>query len=574
MDLPRTTHVPRAAFTSAVSSARSEDIGIERETDIPAMGQNGTDNAFELHQYLALLRARKWILLSVTAAVLVVVLVFSLLQTPVYQGESRVVFEQLPQVPSSVYVPPSTLATESELAKSAQVADRVIDDLGLRATPESVLGHVTVTPVGIDSQVLVIAYSSTDPKLARDAATSFAQNYLLYRRQRAFNALQDAKRGLQAKAEDLERRIDDLADESDQAKAAGDAALAESLQADRSTFSNRLIGLNQRIDDLLPETSTNPYGQVIEPASLPTSPTSPNLSRNLVLGVLVGLILGVSAALLRERIDERLRGRDDVELAAQAPVLATVPRFDHVSPPQPVLLSDPTGAASESYRNLRTSLEFLQSRETSKAIIVTSPSVGEGKTVTTVNLAVTVAQAGGRTLLVSADLRRPTLEAYFGVSNKAGLSSWLVGLDRDLSTVIHPTAVANLDVLPSGPIPPNPAELLASPRLTDLIVEVDRAYDVVLFDCPPALPVTDGILLASRIGRALLVVNAISTRRMAVTHAREKIQGVGAKVVGAVLNGLDPSSGQGYYYESYRSQRYVSLGEAARPDAPMEKGSS
>lgn len=526
------------------------------------MAQNGTDTTLELHQYLAILRARKWVVLGMMAVFTALVLVLSLLQTPVYRGQARVLFEQLPQVPSSVYIAPSTLATESELAKSAPVAQRVIDDLGLQGTPDSILSHVTVTPVGSDSQVLVIDYSSTDPQLAQSTATSFVQNYLLYRRDRAFDALQDAKRGLQARARDLQARIDDLSSEIDQARIAGDNSLALSLQADRGALSSRLDGLNQRIDDVLPERSTNSYGQVLEPASLPTSPTSPNYPRNLLLGNLVGLILGVSAALVRERMDERLRGRDDVELAAGAPVLATVPRFESVpgenTAPRPVLLSDPTGSASESYRNLRTSLEFLLSRGESKAIMVTSPSAGEGKTITTVNLSVAVAQAGSRTLVVSADLRRPTLEAYFDISNRAGLSSWLVGLNRELSAVIHSTEVPNLHILPSGPIPPNPSELLASPRLTDLIVEVDRRYDVVLFDSPPALPVTDGIILASRIGRALLVVDASTTRRMAVTHAREKIQGVGAAVVGAVLNALDSSGTQGYYpsdyYSSYTSQ--------------------
>lgn len=539
------------------------------------MVQNGTDSALELHQYVAILKARKWIVLGVMTVVTALVLGYSLLQTPVYQAEARVLFEQLPQVPSTVYIPPSTLATESELAKSAPVAQRVIDDLGLQATPDTLLSHVTLTPVGIDSQVLIIDYSSTDPQLAQAAATSFAGNYLLYRRERAFDALQDAKRVLQQRADEIQARYNNLTDQIERAKEAGDDALALSLQGDRGALSGRLAGLSQRIDDVLPESSTNPYGQVIEPASLPTSPTSPNFSRNLLLGGLVGLILGISAALLRERMDERLRGRDDVEIAAQAPVLASIPRFvstDNSSAARPVLLSDPRGPASESYRNLRTSLEFLLSRGESKVIMVTSPSAGEGKTVTTVNLGVTVAQAGSRTLLVSADLRRPTLESYFGTPNKGGLSGWLVGLNPDLGAVIHPTDVANLHVLPSGPIPPNPSELLTSPRLTELIVELDRAYDVVLFDSPPALPVTDGIILASRIGRALLVVDANSTRRMAVMHAREKIQGVGATVVGAVLNALDTSSGHGYY--PYYDAHYTSQGAGEPPQAlSRRKGS-
>jgi capsular exopolysaccharide synthesis family protein len=541
------------------------------------MGQSGTDSALELNHYLTLLRTRKWLVLGVAAGVLLVVLLLSILQTPIYQGEARVLFDQLPQVPSSVYIPPSTLATEAELARSAPVAERVIQELRLKTSASSLIAHVTVTPVGIDSQVLIIDYSSPDPALARDAATSFAENYLLYRRERAFNALRDASEGLQARVQELQSRSNDLTREIREAQNSGDDARVASLQANRNALGLRLAALKQRLNNVLPENSANLYGKVIDPASLPSSPTSPNFSRNILLGLLAGLILGVSAALLRERLDERLRGRDDVEIAAQARVLAVVPRFESFqrgdATPRPVLLLDPAAGASESFRNLRTSLEFLLSRSESKTIMVTSPSVGEGKTVTTVNLAVAAAQAGSRTLLVSADLRRPTLEGYFGIPNKAGLSSWLVGLETHVESLIHPTEVTFLDLLPSGPIPPNPAELLVSHRLADLIAEMDRNYDVVLFDSPPALPVTDGIILASRIGRTLLVVNATKTRRMAVMHAREKIQGVGATVVGAVLNAVDYSS-SGDYYQTYSYSSYSSQSDKAQSRIPRRKASS
>jgi len=297
-------------------------------------------------------------------------------------------------------------------------------------------------------------------------------------------------------------------------------------------------------------------GEVIESATLPSAPYSPNHLSNGLIGALFGLMLGIGAAFLRDRLDDRFRGRGDLERAVGAPVLATVAKFRVArnSYPLPVRV-DPRGPASEAYRSLRANVQFLAASQGIRSFVVTSPGAGEGKTATSANLAVALAQAGVRVFLVSADLRRPVVERYFSLpKGSTGLSTWLAGQrdDDDLWRLVQDPGIPYLRVLACGPIPQNPPELLASPRLRALVSELEDNSDVVLYDSAPTLGLADTIVLASRVGGTLLVVDAGATGRSAAVHARQELERVGARIVGSVLNALDPSSTT-YYYPAYHS---------------------
>jgi non-specific protein-tyrosine kinase len=237
--------------------------------------------------------------------------------------------------------------------------------------------------------------------------------------------------------------------------------------------------------------------------------------------------------------------------------------------PLPVV-SEPKGPASEAYRNLRTGFQFLASQRGYKTLLVTSPSAHEGKTSTVANLGVALSQAGRRVVIVSADLRRPSLEKTFGAESDLGLSTWLLGEEEDLRNLVleHPD-IPNLSLMTAGRIPSNPAELLTSPRLRELIDRLTQYFDLVLFDSPPVLPVADAVILASHLDSVILIFDAASTGRSAALHAKEQIERVGGNIIGCVLNAFDPSNTP-YYYEPYYYSAYYgpSEGEGADGDAP------
>jgi capsular exopolysaccharide synthesis family protein len=294
---------------------------------------------------------------------------------------------------------------------------------------------------------------------------------------------------------------------------------------------------------------------VLAPASEPTSPSSPNLMRNGLLAGFLGLALGVGFAFLRERLQDRFKGREDVERVLTAPVLATIPRFSGKQKTEAdklVVSKDPTGVASEAYRGLRTNLEFISSTTGRNSFLITSPSAAEGKTVTTANLALAFAQSGRRTIVISADLRRPTIERIFGMRSEEGLSNYLAGQTDDLQKIIVNPGIPNLRILPTGPVPPNPSELMTSPRLAELVIDLEGASDILLIDCAPTLPIADATIIGKHVGGVVLVVHADNTRRGAADHAKTELLNVGGRLAGGVLNAFDPSTSPYSYYQTYQ----------------------
>ncbi|HWI52857.1 MAG TPA: CpsD/CapB family tyrosine-protein kinase [Symbiobacteriaceae bacterium] len=214
---------------------------------------------------------------------------------------------------------------------------------------------------------------------------------------------------------------------------------------------------------------------------------------------------------------------------------------------------DPGAIASEAYRVLRTNLQFLGLDEPLRTMLVTSATPGEGKSTTVANLAVAFAQTGARVCLVDADLRRPTVAKLFGLDNWSGLTTALIG-QAPLTECLRPTDVPGLSVMTSGPIPPNPAELLGSARMSTLLGQLTDSFDMVLVDSPPVLAVTDAAVLAPKVGGVLMVVRSGNVDHRQVTRAKEAIEAVKAKVLGVVLSAVQPEGRDGYYYYYYHSE--------------------
>jgi capsular exopolysaccharide synthesis family protein len=329
--------------------------------------------------------------------------------------------------------------------------------------------------------------------------------------------------------------------------------------------------------------------RVVDPALIPTGPSRPNKTRNVMLSILVGLIGGIGLALLREYLDNTVKTPDDIETLARLPSLAVVPALSNSNGKRngrfakllkaPVIAGKearaelmshnmPQSQMSEAFRALRTSLLLSQADHPPQVILMTSALPREGKTTAAVNLAVTLAQLGDKTLLVDADLRKPGINRALSLvdGKHAGLSSYLAGVSSlDLITVPHP-AITNLAAIPTGPIPPNPADLLSSRRLTELIAELRTRYKFVVIDSPPIMAATDAVILSVLVDGVLLVVRSGETPKEAFTRTRDLLAGVKCRMLGVVLNAVDASSPDYYYSYRYYPYSYGSYGGYGREE--------
>lgn len=305
---------------------------------------------------------------------------------------------------------------------------------------------------------------------------------------------------------------------------------------------------------------------VVDRARAPASRFSPNLSRNLLLGLLAGIAAGVFLALLFEHLDDTIKTPDDVEQKFGLAILGVIPKLVRESPIE--ALKDPRSAFSESYRSVRTALQFSTDAGVPRTLFVTSSAPGEGKSTTAFTLAMHFSQLGKRVLLIDADLRNPTLHHALRVPNAAGLSNYLSGASRPLK-FLHPTQVKNLACLCSGPLPPNPAELLAGPRMVTLLRLAAASFDQVIIDGPPVLGIADAAILANLAGGTLLVVEAGSTRLGYARGVLKRLNAARARVLGVVLTKLDPRQGGTSY--GYGDYGYYAYGGRPKLEAPRAR---
>ncbi|WP_144659248.1 polysaccharide biosynthesis tyrosine autokinase [Paenarthrobacter nicotinovorans] len=289
---------------------------------------------------------------------------------------------------------------------------------------------------------------------------------------------------------------------------------------------------------------------IITPAQAPDQPSAPNSKLNLVLGLLVGFMVGLAAALLRSALDNRVRGEADLRMVTDSPILGGI-SFEPDATKKPLLTQAPhQSPRAESFRQLRTNLQFANVSGQAKTVLVTSSVPSEGKSTTATNLALALAQAGQSVCLVDADLRRPTVNEYLGLERNVGLTSVLVG-SIDLSGALQPWGNDSLFVLTSGQIPPNPSELLGSVEMKHLIAELENAFDAVIIDAPPLLPVTDAAVLSQHVGGVVLVVSSQKARRQEVEKSLRALGMVGANLLGIVLNRLPAKGPDAYAYGYY-----------------------
>ncbi len=355
------------------------------------------------------------------------------------------------------------------------------------------------------------------------------------------SALEKNVRSTETTRDELKKRLDSI----NQKQLASKNSSATYTRAKNAYIKEKLLldgvrtrAQTQTMELAMPRMAVS-VKQVAEP---PSYAARPRVGLNLALGALVGLVVGLGLAFFIEYLDTSVKTMEDVESLLGVPVLAIIPKNIKLLHKEPGDTPD-----AEAYRILRTNIEFNRKNPEANAISVVSGGPGEGKSTTLANLAFTSAQGGYTTLIVDADLRRPVQHSFFDLSNKVGLTNYLT-TDMRLDDVIFPTSVENLSVLPSGILPSDAVGILNSQRMSDMIAELKTRYDIVFFDSPPMLGVSDASVLASEVDQTIMVVQHRRFPRAMLTRVKQAVLGVGGTVLGVVLNNVDLKHDQNYYY--------------------------
>ncbi len=359
------------------------------------------------------------------------------------------------------------------------------------------------------------------------------------------------------------------------------AAQLSVLDAELIALENFDTDISHKLQELdVVKDADIPTVNMVETAKPLEAPqVEPSYSTTLFGSVFVGLALGCGLALLRDWLDQRLRSADEIKQVMQIPVLGVVPHIVGARTPSQrgtQLHLEPMSDVAEAYRTVRTGVYFGTPGGTAKTLLVTSPAPGDGKSTLASNLAVAMAQAGNRILLLDADFRKPMQHKIFELKKGVGLSSVLAG-NMTLEEAIQETVVPNLSVLPCGPIPANPSEILNSQTFADLLDQLVEKYDHVLLDSPPVMPVTDARILAASCDVTILAVRAEKSTRKGAVFARDTLRAVGARLLGVVVNDVPRRKGiYGYYYSDSYLYQYgygnTTAGSKTKNAAPASNG--
>jgi len=533
------------------------------------MPNPATDGASpQFVEYLHTLRRRKWTILVVTVLAVAAALGFSKSQTPIYDASAKVLIQDAPTqslVGGDSGGQPN-IADEIQRLQSPSVADIVRAQL--HAVPPPVSGRSITT-----TDIMVITTSSTSPVQAARVTNDYANAFIKERQSSVVSGYVNAEKAVQGEITHDQNQLTTVQNQITTIQNATAATTTTTTFSSRTgpsptvpptpqltALNSQASQLDAQIGVLQSESNTLQADaavgasavQLLLPARVPSSPSTPKTVRNGLVGLGGGLLLGVALAFVRESLDDTINSKEDLDRRQPGlPVLGAIPAISTRGAGSKELVAGtrPHSYGAEAYRSLRTSVQFLALDQPIRILQVTSPRTSEGKTTTVGNLAVTLAAAGQRVVIVDCDLRRSRVHDLFGLSNKVGFTSVLMG-EVPMSEALQPVAdYDGLFVLASGQRPPNPAELLSSTRSKELFAALANLGDIVIVDCPPVLPVTDASLISARVDATLMVVSAGLTTAKDLARALEMLSQVDAPVIGAILNGIAVNAGYRYRYQ-------------------------
>lgn len=516
----------------------------------------------EIRRYLGLLRKWGWLMLLIAVLAGAGSYFYSETIPSTYRAEAILLVGQEQQSANptinDIYISNNLAQAYALLVSQPNVLEATAREIKWDGPWQSLYFNVSATaPTG--GQTIHIAATSRSPQQAQQIANELARQVILQSPISHQQQAADAQRSFVTEQQALlQTQIvasqKALADLNQQAALETDDTKLQALDTRITALQTKIENWQRTYLEMgaLLNSSTGRFLTLIASASEPGSPISPNVTQNVLFAAVAGLALAVGLSLLLEYLDDTIKTAEDVQRVLSQTTLGSIARISPLRKPADALITlrHPHSPIAEDYRSLRTNLRYSGVENPGGALLVTSAGPAEGKTTTAANLAIAIAQSGKRVLLVDADLRRPSLHQLFGLANHTGLSTLFTDEPPALEKAIHTTEVPGLRVMTSGDPPPNPAELLDSRRMNQVITELRGQADMVILDTPPLLVVSDANILASRCSGAVLVVDSGRTRTQAAERVIESLKRSQVQVLGVVLNRLTGRRG-GYYHHYY-----------------------
>ena len=528
---------------------------MEKEINLRPYSQ--MEEEIDLRQYFLVMRHWLWLIVGCTLLAAIAAFVVSSQMPPVYSASATLLVHQSPGTDMNAYTAILTSERQAEtytqMLSDEPVLEEVIAQLELEDTPGKLVEKVEVELVS-NTQLIRLSVEDTDPGRAARITNAIAdiftaQNKALQNERYAESLVSMQQQGeeLFVLIEETQAAIDSMGTPETSEGKAELAQMATILAGYRNSYATLLQSYEKM--RLTATQSTNDV-IVYRRAHVPGSPIRPRVLMNTVVGGVLGAMLAIGGAFLAEFLDDTIRTPDDVSQALSLGTLGAISRSEEEEEEEEgdlVTIAEPLSHISEAFRVLRTNIRFAGVDKPLRTILITSAGPGDGKTSVLANLGVVMAQAGLKVAMVDGDLRRPQLHKRFGLHPQEGLTvSLLKGITDGM---LQTTQVDGLLVLPAGELPPNPAEMLGSQRMRDLLDELVHEVDVVLVDTPPVLPVTDAAVLAQNMDGVIVVIAAGETKREMARRAVENLRQVGVNPIGVVLNRVhDRKSGDYYYY--------------------------
>jgi capsular exopolysaccharide synthesis family protein len=515
----------------------------------------------DVRHYITAFRRRAVLIVVIVALGLGLGFGYASVKTPVYTATAQVLINPPPGAATQKSNSGFNIGDEAQLVKSAAIAASAAKVLATTQPSTDLLKHVSVK-TSPTSFIMAISYWHTDPAHAALGANAFARAYLDYK-------LNQTETQIFQQQASLNKQISQLRTQ----QAAQNAALQSSVRGSipyltaqdaLNQLKVKLAVLAQSLAGL--PTIVNP-GQIILPATTPSKPSSPKVPLDVAAGLFVGLLCGFGLAFVLDRMDDRVHEGADLQWYVDVPLLASIPHVKgrhRLRAVQLVVHLEPRSPVAEAYRTIRTSVLSMSGRRDLKVVAFASPVQGEGKSMTCANVAAALGQTDKRVLVLSADIRKPTIHEFFFASREPGLSEVLQG-KISFDEAVEKTEVGNVWVLSGGAFPTNPAELLQSSEMVSLLDAVREAFDFVIVDCPPILGLADCLAVLPLVDAVLLVVQAGETRGGALIEASERLERVGVSVDATIINDVKVRRGQpGHGAYGY----YVASLDHLRPDGP------
>lgn len=539
----------------------------------------------DIRKYIGLLRHWAWLILLVTVVSGVVGYAYSRQQVPVYQASATLLISESRTVNeyANILASERLAQTYSQLMIQKPVLEGVIEKLGLDLSPETLKGRITVQVVK-DTQLLVVRVEDTLPERAALIANTIGEVFAVQNNTYQAERYQDSKARLEAQLDEMDKKIQETSlalaslEEQFQRVTTEDGqpqiVIAPEQQRERDRLETNQALYQQIYSNLLQsyesvrlaEIQSTSTVRLVEEASAPdpARPIRPNVTKDVALAATVGLLIGIGLVFLIEVLDDTVKSPEEVARELGYPVLGYIGEIEEEAG-WPVAAVRPRTPIAEAFRSLRTNIQYTSVDHTIRTLLVTSPSPRDGKSTIATNLATVIAQSGKKVALVDADLRRPSLHLKLRLSNRTGLSDLFVQPNGQTETLARETKVPGLAVVTSGALPPNPAELVGSEKMGEILKAVSSQAEVVIIDSPPVMAVTDATVLAPRVDGVLLVIRPGATRLAAARQTVEYLVRADANILGVVLNGVGRGGARYYYYRNYQKyNHYYEDGETAR----------